>query len=74
MNLNNDYWFECKKSIGKHKGATITKTCVSELAWNKSGKNNIAIGTTSGYVLIYDVDNSCKNTLQVKGHDGRIIL
>lgn len=28
------------------------------------------MGTTSGYVLVYDVEDSYKKTLQVKGHDG----
>lgn len=49
----------------------MTKVCVSELAWNKTGNDLVAIGTTSGYVFVYDVQlNSPKATLAVKGHDG----
>jgi WD40 repeat protein len=51
----------------------MTKTCVSELAWNKYGSDYIAVGTTSGYVLVYDVgSSSTKNLLLAKGHDGTI--
>ena len=67
-------WFDCKRTIGKYKGTSIIKTCVSQLAWNKEGVDLIAIGTTSGYVLVYDAMNSAKSILQVKGHDGRDAL
>jgi hypothetical protein len=50
----------------------MTKVCVSELAWNKYGSDNVACGTTSGYVFVYDVtQNSPKSTFCVKGHDGK---
>lgn len=53
----------------------MTKTCVSELAWNKYGSDYIAVGTTSGYVLVYDVGSSnTKSLLLVKGHDGTYLF
>lgn len=71
LRLQDKCWFDCKKTIGKYKGTTITKACVSQLAWNKQGNSdNIAIGTTSGYVLLYEASNPYKNIMQVKGHDG----
>lgn len=49
----------------------MTKVCVSELAWNKSGSDLVAVGTTSGSVFVYDVQQSSpKATFSVKGHDG----
>lgn len=71
LRLHDDCWFECKKTIGKYKGTNITKTCVSQMAWNKQGADIIAIGTTSGYVLAYEASNPYKNIMQIKGHDGR---
>ena len=51
----------------------MTKVCVSELAWNKYGSDLVAVGTTSGFVFVYDVQqNSPKSTFSVKGHDGNI--
>jgi hypothetical protein len=70
LKLQDECWFECKKTIGKYKGTSITKTCVSQLAWNKQGNDLIAIGTTSGYVVVYEASNAYKNIMQVKGHDG----
>jgi len=43
---------------------------VSQLAWNKSGRDTIAIGTTSGLVLAYDAYAPHKNILQGKAHEG----
>ena len=62
-------WFEVRKGISKYRNTNITKTCVKELAWNKHGSDLFAIGTTFGYVLVYDANNysSC---MQNKGHDG----
>jgi hypothetical protein len=70
LRLQDKCWFDCRKTIGKYKGTTITKACVSELAWNKQGNDLIAIGTTSGYVLVYEATNAYKNIMQIKGHDG----
>lgn len=54
LNLGEKCWFDCKKVVSKYRGnISITKTCVSQLAWNKQGNDFIAIGTTSGYVLVY---------------------
>lgn len=50
----------------------MTKVCVSELAWNKYGSDLVAVGTTSGSVFVYDVQqNSPKSIFSVKGHDGK---
>lgn len=46
---------------------------MSQLAWNKQGSDLIAIGTTSGYVLVYEA-NTYKNIMQIKGHDGKLYL
>jgi WD40 repeat protein len=44
------------------------------MAWNKYGSDLIAIGTTSGYVVVYDVGQSYKNILQLKEHDGIMMI
>lgn len=71
---NKDYWFNCKKTINKHKGASMTRVCVSELAWNKCDTKSdlVAVGTTSGSISVYDVSQNSppKSTFSVKGHDG----
>ena len=35
FNTNREYWFDCKKTIAKHKNVSMTKVCISELSWNK---------------------------------------
>jgi hypothetical protein len=68
--LHKECWFENKKNIGKYKGTSITKACVSQLAWNKEGREALAIGTTSGLVSVYDAQAPYKNIMLVKGHEG----
>ena len=68
--MSKDCWFKLEKTYSKYKGATITRACVSQLAWNKGGHETIAIGTTSGLVLAYDACSPYKNILQEKAHEG----
>ena len=56
LNQKEKCWFDIKKTYGKYKGTTITKACVSQLAWNKEGREVLAIGTSSGLVLAYQAE------------------
>ena len=50
----------------------MTRVCVSELSWNKSGTDYVGVGTTNGFVYVYDVqNNNAKTIFSVKGHDGK---
>jgi hypothetical protein len=54
----------------------MTKVCISELAWNKIPQSErIAMGTTSGFVFVYDSNKEiCVNSYSNKGHDGILII
>jgi len=57
---------------GRYRGTTQTKANVTQLAWNKEGKEYLAIGTSTGLVVVYDTQAPFKNILQNKGHQGDI--
>ena len=71
FNFNEQCWFKLEKTYGKYKGTSQTKANVSQLAWNKSGADLLAIGTSAGHVFVYDAVTPYKNVMQTKGHQGR---
>ena len=40
------------------------------MTWNKEGKELLAIGTSTGLVIVNDTQSPYKNVMQVKGHQG----
>ena len=46
----------------------MTMPCVSQLSWNKEGRDALAIGSTSGYVSVYDANHPYKSLMLIKGH------